>query len=77
MEISEVVGSEGINLAWDGMLMYMGQPKVRASELLHLIMHQGWDSQLCLESTRQSEEPKVDYIDFLSLVWIFCNWVGE
>jgi len=44
--------------------------------LLHLIMHQGWDSQLCLESTRQSEEPKVD-IDFLSLVWIFCTWVGE
>jgi hypothetical protein len=50
VEMLEIVGSEGIDLAWDGML-YVGPPEVRASELLRVAIRQVWDSKFCLECT--------------------------
>ena len=34
------MGSEGVYVSWDGVLMYLCQPKVRASELFHLVILQ-------------------------------------
>ena len=38
------MSSKSVDLSWDVMLVYLSQLEVRASELFHLIILQGWYS---------------------------------
>jgi hypothetical protein len=38
------MGSKGVYLSWEGVLMYLGQPEMRARELFHMVILQGWCS---------------------------------
>jgi hypothetical protein len=53
-EILKVMRSKGADLTWDRMLMHLSQPKVKACELFHLVILQGWYAQVTLECARKT-----------------------